>query len=31
MNDRNPILYERKPTLNDLRPVTLKKKDKVLV
>ena len=26
MNDQNPILYERKTTSSDLRPVTLKKK-----
>ena len=31
MNDQNPILYERKTTSSDLRPVTLKKKDMVLV
>ena len=31
MNDQNPILYERKTTSRDLRPVTLKKKDMVLV
>ena len=38
MNDQNPILYEwkttymsEKTTSNDLRPVTLKKKDMVLV
>ena len=31
MNDQNPILYEWKTTLSDLRPVSLNKKDMVLV
>ena len=31
MNDQNPILYERKKIASDLRPITLKKKDMVLV
>ena len=31
INDQNPILYEWKTTLSDLRHVSLKKKDMVLV